>query len=265
MITEAIDRIQALAEDAKTATLLAVPQEPKDVYFIDTHNGQEPKRHVAEPAPRRYRASSLTGLCQQINYFSSEDNATEWNICVFVGRNRVAVLLGEYERRESIVLTLADTQGFSWLSQAQNTQKNISQKSLIWELRSRFASNVSPANFLPDLRQLRFKSGDEGESTVGVGSDTLRRSVQAGVMMGDGKQLAEKIGISVGVYEGVPEIDGSMEFNVSIDVDLSKQEIIVKTNPGECEAAILETHERIVNFIRAHCPDVTVFVDSSPE
>ena len=265
MITEAIDKIQELIGDAKTATLLAVPQEPKDVYFIDTHNGQEPERHVAEPAPRRYRASSLTGLCQQINYFDHADRGDPIEICVFVGRNRIAVLLGEDTRRESIVLTLADTQGFSWLSQAQNTQKTINQKALIWELRSRFASNVSPANFLPDLRQLRFKSGDEGESTVGVGSDTLRRSVQAGVMMGDGKQLAEKIGIYASVYEGVPEIAGSIEFDVSIDVDLSKQEIIVRTNPGECESAILATHESIAEFINERCPDVTVFVDSSPE
>lgn len=263
MISEAIKSIQKMVQDGNTTTMFTVPSEPKDVYFLDNHDGN-PVRHLAEPAPRRYRATSLTGLCQQIKYFHSFVNE-KFSICVFVGRSRVVVLMDEDSRRESIVLTLADTQGFSWLSQAQSTPKNISQKSLIWELRSRFASQVSPANFLPDLRQLRFKSGDEGESTVGVGNGTLRRSVQAGVMMGDGKQLAEKIGIYASVYEGVPEIAGSIEFDVSIDVDLSKQEIIVKTNPGECESAILATHESIAAFINERCLGVTVFVDSSPE
>ena len=264
MIQEAIQQIAEMAREANKTSVLIVPNEPKDVYHL-VHKGGTIERRTAEPRPREYRASSLTGLCQQINYFNTADATLP--ICVFVGRGQIVVSLDEKERRESIRMALDDTEGFKLL-EGMKAPRKFDQKSLIWTLRTTFNERVAPADFLPDVRQLRFKSGDDGEATVGVGNESLRRSVQQSVAMG-GKDLVGRITIEAEVYDGLPEIVASLSkkdptFDVAVDVDLTEQKLVLKTMPGECEQALIDAHEAISEYIVGQCPGVTVFVDSLP-
>lgn len=269
MIQEAIEKIQEMVEATQRVQVIDLPKEPADVYGLVLADGTFSKE-TAEPKPRQYKATSLTGLCQQIKFFNDQmlgvpRDTADPNLrpVVFVGRGMVKVLLGEEERRHSITMDLFHSLGFSFLREAQANAKSLDQKTLVWELRTRFCGNISPANFLPDIKQLRFQSSSDGEATVQTGRESLRRHVQAGVVMGDAKELAEVVVIGCPVYDGLPEIGGAANFEVAVDVNLSEQKLVLRTMPGECEIALISAHEAIVDHIKTACPGVTVFVDSA--
>ena len=262
MIQEAIEKVQQMVRDEKRLQVVVVEREPKDVFWLVDQDGKA-ERHVAEAKPRQYQATSLTGLCKQINHFNTPGTADFLKPTVFVGRGRVTVLLNEEDRRHSITLALAESQGFAFLREAQAAAKALDQKMLVWELRTRFRGDVSPASFLPDIKQLRFQSSSDGEAVVQTGRESLRRHVQAGVVMGDAKELAEVIVIGCPVYECIPEIALDNNFEVAVDVNLAEQKLVFRTMPGECEKAMREAHEAIVEHLQEVCPGVTVFVDSA--
>lgn len=257
MIQEAIEKVQQMVRDEKRMQVVVVDREPKDVFWLVDKDGKA-ERKVAEPAPRSYTATSLTGFCHQLSHFATPGN----KIAVFVGRGCVTALLDEETRRDRITLKLRETQAFQFLAAAQESAKVLSQKDLIWELRTRFRSQVAPADFLADIRQLRFRSGDEGEATVQTGNESLRRNVQASVVAG-GKDIAEAIDLDAAVYEGTPEIEDDTSFRVAVDMNLSEQKFQLRTLPGESESALLATHEKIREYILGTVINVRVFVDSA--
>ena len=263
MIQEAIKHVAERAIENAAARVLKVPGEPLDVVYIDVP-GKPLERRICEPAPRNYTARTLTGLCEQINHFNN-DFVPDGGICVFVGRSEVVVSIGEDVRRDHISMPLVFSQPFAWLREATQTGRSLTQKELVWLLRSTFRNDVVPASFCTDIRQVRFTGGSDGQSDVGNGSEALRKSVQASMAMGSGSALPEEIAVYASVYEGIADVDMRFRVIVAVDVNLSEQKFILKVLPGEVERCEIDAVSNIAEYIRETCKGVTVFVDSAME
>lgn len=263
MIQEAIKHVAERAIENAAARILKVPGEPLDVVYIDVP-GKPLERRVCEPAPRNYTARTLTGLCEQINHFNN-DFVPDGGVCVFVGRGEIVVSIGEDVRRDHVSMPLVFSQPFEWLREAKDNGRTLTQKELVWLLRSTFRNDVVPASFCTDIRQVRFVNGSDGHSEVGHGSEGLRKSVQASMAMGSGNALPEEIGMFALVYEGVAEIETRFRVNVAVDVNLAESKFVLKVLPGEVERCEIDAVSNIAEYIRETCKGVTVFVDSAME
>ena len=241
MIREAIEKVQALACEATGRVLFKADAEPKDVYFIRQPDGTL-VRHVAEPSPRNYTATSLPGLCDQVRHFAGgmED------VCIFIGDTAIRAVLGEAARRHSVVLPLACTEGYSLLQQAATELAELSQADLLWILRTSFRGNVHPATLIPDIKQIKFRSSSNADTELGQGRASIGKSVMA-EMVGAGGELPEEIQLVCPVYEDLGDAELKLEYTflLALAVNLAEQEFTLKPLPGEINAARLKVGEAI--------------------
>lgn len=276
MIKEAIAHIEQLATKRDNLRAFTVPQEPADVYFMEhvEENGERVSiRRVAEPKPRAYTASTLTGLVAQIAYLygefggGNETSSPDGAFAVFVHGGVVTLVAGEASRRHKVKLSLPFSEAYQAIRRMVGAGFGCDQRSLLWAFRTVFAGEVGPAGTIADFKQIRFKSRDDGASDLKVGKESLGRDVEMEITAG-GKELPETIQINATVYEGVPELAGvpgwKARFDVAVDVNLAEKQFVLKVMPGVLELAMIKADQMIADEIQRLVPDgVHVLVGSS--
>lgn len=276
MIEEAIAKIEQLATNRDNLRAFTVPQEPADVYFMETisPNGERHViRHVGEPKPRAYTAQTLTGLVEQIKYLytalakGTELEVTDGEFAVFVHGGVVTLVADESARRHKVRLSLPFTEAYQALKRMVGAGFACDQRALLWAFRTVFAGEVGPAGTIADFKQIRFKSRDDGSSDLKVGKESLGRDVEMEITAG-GKELPETIQINATVYEGVPELAGvpgwKTRFDVAVDINMADKEFVLKVMPGVLELAMIKADQMIADEIQRLVPDgVHVLVGSS--
>lgn len=269
MIKEAINYVAMEAERRahNERKFVYEPREPEHIYFTVRPDGTV-ERCVADPAPRDYTARSIAGLCAQVTELIK--TMPDGPVCIFVGRENVVAVLGELDRRDRVTLPLRLTEPYKVLADGR-ALAGVKQNALLWILRSCFRNNVHPLSFVPDIKQIKFRSNTDSQSDVGQGRQSIGKSVMA-EMLGVAGELPEEIQLVCPVYEdlGDPELVTEFTCYCAVGINLADQEFTVKPMPGEVESGALKSGVKIAERIEWRLGElvtggkVKVFVHSEP-
>jgi hypothetical protein len=212
------------------------------------------------PLPRGYHASSLDGFIEGVIKIGgtesrlliaegegeSERAQPDFpEATVFVGPQRVRLLLDEEDRREAITLDLKQTEAFTALR--FDKLKGLSQADMTHQLKRLFNNNVLPASLVPAIRKVKWKANSEGRSEIKVGNESIGRDVLREVHGFDG-EWPEDVQLAVRVFTD-PSLSETEEINCVFSIDLVAESFSLVPIEGECERALDDALRRISDEI----------------
>jgi hypothetical protein len=255
MLVETINKVEELVTKGQRAQLLPCPAMPKDRVLIEKRPGEVEGYDIPRGAVVD-RAFGLAGLCAQVL------TAGEGAAGVYVGHDKIRVVWDE-DRRDSIEMALPWSEPFALLAKPE-ALAGLTQRDLIWLLRSTFKGAFAPPELLPTVRSVKFTSAGQAESDIQHGRESLGRKVDAEIT-GAGA-IPEEVIFRVPVYSDMVD-DAGNHFTASVacalDIDLEKQRFTLKPLPDEVAVAKREANAWICERIALACPGAVVYPASA--
>lgn len=266
MFTDLVKDIEALTRKPR---VIECKDLPNGYVLMDTLNGPPELREL--PAYHRcYTADSLRGVLSQVEYLHAESGDPksgegQTSTVVFVG-DRITVCLDERgHRRDRCAMALADSEQFKMLSSLQSETAK-SQKDLVWLLTSRFRDNILTTDFLPIIRNIKFRSSSEGTARVQHGEESLGASIEEEAVTGkDGGTLPDMVEFEIPIFEflGI-DIEPTAKIRCAVKFNIQEKTIVVRPEPGQLAAARAKAMQEVVAYLGSAVPEgVTVLPDST--
>jgi hypothetical protein len=239
--------------------------------FILLDKGDGVPEILTLPAYHRcYTADSLQGVVAQVEYLHAEagdDKGEEGatSTTVFVG-SRITVCLDERgSRRDRCAMQLENSEQFDSLESLQG-ERPMSQKELIWMLTSRFRDNILTTDFLPTIRNIKFKSSSEGTARVQHGDESLGASIETEAVTGkDGGTLPDMVEFEVPVFEFLDiTVAPTAKIRCAVKFNIQEKTIVVRPEPGQLAIARAKAIQEIAEYLSKSVPQgVIVLLDST--
>lgn len=217
MIKEALSWCRDLVDAAHGFEIVDLGDvEDNGVYGVyDRATGTLEGRHPEAPT-KRFLAYDLSGFITLVNVHLSV-NAKQ-NAIVFVGTEYMEALLdvdGEHGRREFIRFPLTETPEYEFLNE---TPEGHTQSGFVRLLRVKL-HRASVGELLQKVRHLKFQRGQDGESIVSQGTQSLTRQVTEQLDGQDGP-LPETVVLNMHQYEDLFDIsDAPFKVTCALEVD----------------------------------------------
>ena len=262
----------AIASRSKDNVFFKIPGEPEDVYAAalattdpDGNVVREWVRTVAEPAPRRYTATTLEEFAEMVNTVGGEDG----RVLVFVpdaqpnGRI-VAVLDEDKSRRETVVCpfkALTPLVEMHVADMRSSHEFGFSQEDFISFLLHKLRKDKSDA-LLAAVRNLRFSKTHEASTIVHAAEKGVSRSIAMQCVGGD-SPLLDSCSFDTNVFDVLKMHDRFVESlrpTLDLRVDLENECIVVQWPPDalaewfrwgqskitEVLRTLFENHEQVI-------------------
>lgn len=230
-----------------------------------------------EPAPRKYIAQSLEGLCQQVTHFapraanpagSTSDAAAgeSRTLAVFAGEGQVKAVLSENaDRRDTISMALVWSDAFNLLNDYENTLEDVVQEEFAWLLKTTLGDELTPGNFASQVKSLKFSRAVNRESEIRTGRESLGQSVLAEVS-GLNTDFPDEITARVPVYSNIRDANGDeFKFDVrcAVRINMGEGKFTLRPLSGELEAAQHAADSHVAERIRKGVPKTVVVFECS--
>lgn len=239
----AIREIERLTRDAET---VIIPRgEQAGVYYLRATDGTL-ERHEAQLDPHNHTAYDLKSLVKL-----SEGLADHERIVVargvYVSDSQVVTLYDSGTVRWTVILALPLHPAFQLLSRMREG-KSLTQRELVRVLRTELNEYVDPT-VISQFSALKFKSSDEGVSTVRPAAVGLDRSIQRQVQQDNGGEMPEQIAFRVPVYD-IPEArDARYPVKVYVEYDHEKAAFLLVAVHNDLRAAQERAVELVIDEI----------------
>lgn len=261
MLVDAINRITALALEAKVGQIVAPPQEARHRYWIQTSAGMELRE--AEPCPREHAARHMAAFRTII-----ADYATAYErVAVWVGRHQVRAILDDAgSRRDSIYLDMPLHPVMAKLADLCNRTEPWTQKQFLRLLRVDLdgRQRIMPTDLIQRLQSLRFRVGQESNATIQQGRESMGKSIDAEV--GGYENLPDEVLINVPVYA----VTGSPAAAVrcALEVYPAEGAFLLTPMPDEIRRVVDGAVDDIAEWLRQSiteqgCPNVRVYAGAA--
>ena len=252
MLRELFDRILETGRQQQAIQLLHPPQEPEHVYLF-RHNDGEIERVEAEPEPCAFEAANIATLCAVVKEKGKTGESAIW-----YDRSGVVGLL-DCNRRDCVKLSLAFSEPMKELQRWEASKVTHSQRDFVLILRHKFRGCLGQTDRLLDIiRQIKWTVGDEGQSAIQHGKQSLGRKLTAEVY--GVEAIPEEATFVVPVFEGIIT---SLQYPVSCAIEPlpQSQSFQVLPFPGQIEAAIAAAERHIGTVIAEELAsdDVSVY------
>ena len=255
MIAEALSWFRKLVDDAHGFEIVDLGDvEDNGLYGVyDRAKGTLDLRHPEAPL-KRFIAHDLSGLVSLVKDHLSANG--EQNAIVFVGTASIETLLdvdGEFGRRESIRFPLTVTPEYEFL---KGDPHRHTQSEFVRLLRvTLHRANVS--ELLGKVRHLKFQKGQDGESIVSQGTQSLTRQVTEQLGAKDGP-LPETVVLDVLQYEELYGLaDAPFKVTCAVEVDPTDDHPLrLLPLGGELEKLETDARELLVAVVEDELGDV---------
>lgn len=250
MLAEAIELIQRTAVNASGADFVYCEREPKHIYFQRDADGNL-ERRCAVSGPMRHRALSIAAFGELSKFEAAlskvvDDGTTDSDQKTFVGRGKLVTLLSA-DRRDRVVMDLQTSPAFSRLESLAGARPAFSQREFVNLLRIDLHETGEQAAGLAGMvRELKFNEQADGESSVQVGRESVRRDAYKSIDPRSGVLPAE-ITLTLNVY---PEFDHPVDIRAAVDLDLAETKFRLIPLSGQTSRAMRETDEALVAVVK---------------
>lgn len=212
-------------------------QEPSGVYLARKADGSY-ERWIAAPRHRSYVAHSVQGLAALAILMT--ENGTK-PVEIFIGHNTaVAVPDERTDRRDRATLLLKRSPEF--LALEQDKLRNKDHGEFVLTLATTLRGCPQDAGFLPLVRDLKFRSDDQGHSRVAHAGGSMGRAVELEVAGREGGSLPETVVLYVPVFEGLQTVTDLFFAHVecALVVDAGARKFSLFPLPGEIAKALAD-------------------------
>lgn len=247
----------AVTKEMRSKLVGAAPELADDEMLVEHPNaGTIAERFEVrrlEPAPRSYEAQTLGGLCEAVHRLHTLFSKDENPVLVFVSDGCVEAVLGERTRRERVRMELKKSDGYTTLESKKI--RSLSHQDFIDTLRLEYRNEVTPPEFVPAVKKLKFNRSDSGYSELAVGRESMGKAV-LNEAMADGQAIAEEVVLAVQVFENVNEdVSRPQGVRCGVRVDLREGKLGLTPLAGELHSLMHKTLDDIAEFLRQGLPE----------
>lgn len=235
MIEQAIGAVARLAEEARGVKVIRAEAEPADVYYL-LHNGRC-ERVQALPARRSHEVRDLGGLADCVTRLAAGRCATVW-----VGRDGVAALADDGDRRDRVALPLAASPQMRLLGEWSGQPKWLDQAAAVRALRNVFARSVEGTAAVELFRRLKFSVSAQGDVAVEHGRSSVGRSLEAKVT--GTAALPEEITFREPAFDG-GALGVECKVRCTVELDAKAERVAFTPLAGEVERAWIEAESAV--------------------
>jgi hypothetical protein len=227
---------QMMSDAAKVKEPKLTPFDPtKDHVYIDGEG--DLKVMSRQASVRDHHAYDLETLARMAGEYSA----------VWYSRHAITLLCNDEDRRDRATLKLSPSKQIGVLTSLENGRA-MSQRDLIFMLRSTFGDCLGPAgNLVELLRLVKFQIQETGESLVNRGKSSIGRQLSAELSAID--QLPERVTLNVPVFD---KFLTRYRANVVciLEPDEKTQSFQLLPMPGTIEAATQDAEQLLGNELR---------------
>jgi hypothetical protein len=227
MDIQTLNKIEELVINAHRVQEVKPASEPSHVYYL--RMGDILERKEATPAVRAHKATALETVIAKAAETPHDEKVELW-----VSRDGITLLLND-DRRDTVRYALGLSDQIKTLDEL--ARKNVSQKDLIFLLRTTFRDSLGLAgDLVAILRNVKFKVEEAGGSEIQHGKSSIGKSLSAEI--NGTKTLPEYVTLTVPVFAqaGVQQI--RMPVECALEPDAATQTFRLAALPGAIERAV---------------------------
>lgn len=253
MIADAIETIQETTIAAADARVLAIDGEERLVYI--KHGGNLVKHEFDRPAPRSHTAHSLFDLVTAAMYARAQMEKTAQDrrlddLSIWHSQGCVKAMLGDWMRRESVVLQLIVSPVFAKLKEIEKGV-SLPQKDFLRLLKHDFDKAGDFGSLAAAATRVKFSSSSETNASIQIGRESLGRAIQLEAV--GAADFPEEFEVTYPVYvnPGLSNITATVR--CTLDINIPHEKFIVQPKPDELLAAYqyvhAEIHQQLTEFV----------------
>lgn len=177
---------------------------------------------------------------------------------LWIDKDKLVLVTNDADRREFVTLPLEETRLYQTLCGLEG--KELDQQDLIHLLRFDLRDATGLETMLAAVRNLRFRSGESGQSNLQHGNESLGMSVEAEVTgAGD---LPETLLIGTPVFSNPGESVFSAEIELGLEINSRRRLFYLSPMPGSLEDAMHNAVENIRERVLEEIADLPIFYGS---
>lgn len=233
MLKEFVESVAKMAVEAAAPQVRAINLEVDNSWLDDKG---ELRLFYARPPRREHEAASLSAIVDFAERFPRH--------AVWYSAASVCCLLDDEDRREDVVFTPSPSAAFTLLSEWAKKRPSLSQRDLIFQLRTTlYPCLASAGNLVELLRRVNFQAAEGSASEVGRGKSSVGKTIRAEIQ-GDG-ELPEYVKLVCPIFNG-PLAHIRAPLQCCLEPDERTQTFQFFPVPGEVEDAIVEAEGGIL-------------------
>jgi len=226
MLSEFVQRIVDLANDARKPAVVTIDREPRNVYFLENAQGQL-VRQVAQNQPRLHQASDLSAVMAWANRYPEGS-------VVWFSRHIVTAFLDDDARWDMVCFKPVLSPQFQTLQSLESKPCWIKQPDFVRLLRIGLNGTLQKAgNLLDCAREVKFIQNAEGAGSIQHGRASIGKKVSAQLDGSD--RFPDQVVLSVPVFANLPL--PSMDVLCALDIDAQHEQFLLQPMPNELEVS----------------------------
>lgn len=253
MDIQTLNKIESLVVAANRVQEFRPTAEPGHIYFLK--HGDSLERKVAEPAVRGHTAASIDTVV-----FKAADTTAESQAEIWCDRDGVTLLL-DGNRRDTVHFGLNLSEQIEKLKSMASL--SLSQKDIIFTLRTTFADSLGNSELVPILRNVKFNLNQSGHSDLSQGKSSVGKEITAEVTFT--KALPEYVTFFVPVFSQANMQQVRENVRCALEPDPTTSTFKLVALPGQIEKAIGSGENQVKVLIEQglaekHATHVKVFL-----
>lgn len=244
----------AFLRDGLQEVVINPAAEPDGVYLVREADGYY-RTVQAFPPHRRYRALSIGGLVSMAAMMAGDEDGD--SVDIFIGDKAIVAVAREADRRrDTVTLELQRSEQFAAMEKGALIR--LDHEAFVLAFMTTFRDRATDPGFLPIIRDLRFKSDDQGHSRVAHAGGSMGRAVELEVAGWEGGSIPEVVALNIPVFRHVPDPADPYHATVqcTLVVDASNRKLSLAPLPGELDQALAAARHRADMAIQSSIADL---------
>lgn len=211
--------------------------------------------------PEIYKSNSLTGLVQVVKEYRERKEESQPRLGVTPAG--VSGFLDADSMYDLCYCPFKLTNTFGFLYNATNARGvEMTQKELVWLLRTTLDNAFEPQNFAAQAKALKFSTNSMGSATLKHGNETHDAQIEQMVSGQDNSIIPETILVTCPVFDGAEfrDDDFCTSVRVDIDVDAVGKKFTLLPRSDDINAAFENVVKRSCDFLDSRIDDESVVV-----
>lgn len=207
------------------------------------------------PEPRQHTALSLESLVAAVTR-DGESEGQPYKPAIWFSRHGVVGFYDDGDRRDRVTMPLGFSPQLLWLLAMDKQPKAITQRDLIFTLRTLMKRCLAPAGRLIEiLRQVDFKLTSEGGGTVGHGKVSIGKQMRQEMSGAD--VIPEYVVFSVPIFAS--SFDSRINIECALEPDPATQSFQIVPIAGAIEGAIEQAEQELGTDLKDCAGETAVF------
>lgn len=243
------------SREAKIVEGIAPNELTKIVQFND-----ELKTFHLDPPNRAHKVQTLDDLVTAAKRWQTAVSDQSLGV-IWIGEGAIVLHPDDETRRDAITMPLVKTDLWELVTTlAKNSI--VDQPALVRLLRVQLAAMAGSVELLSKVRNIRFKSAEEGHSNLQHGNESMGRTIEREVAGAD--KLPEQLQVWAQPWiNGAPDASDS-KLRIDFEIRVTDKNFSLRPFPDDVQDALQEHREAIKQYLQEQLGDNQTILFGSP-